>query len=230
MLERLAQLRTLLQQWGTFEPRNAHQTFRIGVPDSIEPILLPWIVKRLNEHAPNAALASVMCERRGMTRALSAGNLDLCFDVALAINEPVRHQPLLSDTLCVVTRRGHPLNVPPTLQQYLDAQHVAVSSRATGAVIEDIALSKQGLQRKVSIRCQNYFSACRIVEQSDYLLVVPKRVVSAIDLSQSLTQWELPFALEAPQLHMYWHSNKAFDPVNLWFRQLMETCMTDDML
>lgn len=230
VLDRLGQLRQLLQQWGSFEPLNARQTFRIGIPDSIEPILLPGIVKILNEHAPGASLESVVCERKGMARALSAGYLDLCFDVALAINEPVRHQPLLEDTLCLVTRLGHPFNTQPTLSQYLNARHVAVSTRAAGAVIEDVALSRLGMQRKVAIRCQNYFSACRIVEQSDCVLVVPKSVAEFIDFAHTLKQWDLPFQLADAQLHMYWHGNREFDPMNLWFRGLMEKCMTAEVL
>jgi DNA-binding transcriptional LysR family regulator len=229
LLDHLAQLRQLLQQWGHFDPEQTRQTFRISMPDAVEIALLPAIARNLGEQAPHAALANVASDRKGMARALAAGQLALALDVALPISEPVRHQPLLQDQFCIVARAGHPLSQPlshplnqrPTLEQYLEAQHIAVSTRTSGSVIEDTALLNMGLQRKIAVRCQNYYSACRIVEQSDCLLTMPVRLVPQIGALQTLRRWALPFELPPAQLHMYWHSNSEFDLSNQWLRQLV---------
>jgi len=87
--------------------------------------------------------------------------------------------------------------------------------------IEDTALLNLGLQRRVAVRCQNYRSAGRLVEQSDHLLTMPARLAQQICATQALRQWALPFELPPVQLHMYWHANGEFDPASLWLRQLL---------
>ncbi|WP_266157509.1 LysR family transcriptional regulator [Dyella silvatica] len=221
LLDHLTKLRQLLQQWGQFDPLRTQQTFRIGMPDAIEVMLLPAVVQGLSQQAPHAVLASSASDRKEITRALASGYLDLVIDVALPISEPVRHRPLLQDAFCIVARAGHPSRRRPTLAQYLQAQHVAVSTRASGSVIEDTALLNLGLQRNIAVRCQNYHSACKLVEQSDYLLTMPARVARPICTTLALRQWALPFELPPIQLHMYWHVNSEFDPANQWLRQLM---------
>lgn len=221
LLEQLARLRQFLQQWGQFDPLEARQTFRIGMPDAIEPLLLPALTLALAERAPLASMASSPIDRKGMASALAAGNLDLVIDVALPASEPLRHEPLMEDAFCIVTRAGHPLTQRITMAKYLKADHVAVSTRGKGVVLEDVALLNLGLQRKVAVRCQNYYSACRLVQQSDYLLTMPARLARQIDTSKSLVQISLPFSLPPVQLHMYWHTNSDVDYANEWLRHLI---------
>lgn len=55
---------------------------------------------------------------------------------------------------------------------------MAVSSSATGVVMEDATLAQMGLQREVAVRCQNYTGAFRVLTRSDLLLTVPARMPS----------------------------------------------------
>ncbi|VWC73736.1 LysR family transcriptional regulator [Burkholderia aenigmatica] len=221
LLEQLAKLRQLLQQWGQFNPTETRQTFRLGMPDALEPLVLPALTRALSEQAPLAALASSPIDRKRMTSALSSGNLDLAIDIALPISEPLRHHPLLEDAFCIFVRRGHPLIRGMTMAKYLKANHVAVSTRAQGTVLEDVALLNLGLQRNISVRCQNYYSACRIVQHSDLLLTMPEKLAMQIDTSKSLVPIDPPFSLPAIHLHMYWHINSDQDVANQWFRKLI---------
>ena len=61
---------------------------------------------------------------------------------------------LLEDRLCVVVRRSHPIRRAPTLEQYRAARHIVVSARASGTVLEELALAQFGVERRVSIREQ----------------------------------------------------------------------------
>ncbi|RZF25416.1 LysR family transcriptional regulator [Paraburkholderia sp. UYCP14C] len=221
LLEQLAKLHQLLQQWGRFNPVETRQTFRLGMPDALEPLLLPAFTRTLSAQAPLAALASSPTDRKRMAATLAAGHLDLVIDVALPMSEPVRHRPLLEDAFCILARRDPRSARGITMANYLKANHIAVSTRSQGAVLEDIALLNLGLQRNISVRCQNYYSACSIVQQSDCLLTMPARLAHQIDMTGSLVQIALPFSLPPVQLHMYWHMNSDMDFANQWFRQLV---------
>lgn len=220
LLDTLAQLRLLLQQQERFDPAQARQAFHIGMPYSIEAMLLPAIYRLLRERAPQATLASIAYERRELGRTLAAGQLDIAIDVALPASEPVRHAALLQEPFCIAVRTRHALKRRPTLAQYLKSLHIAVSGRASGAVVEDIALLNLGLQRQIALRCQNYHSACRVVAASDHLLTMPTALARQM-AGRSLRLLPLPFELPPIQPHLYWHANLAADPANQWLRQLV---------
>jgi len=221
LLDALGRLRELLQQWDRFDPARTRQSFRVGMPDATESALLPALAQALDAQAPGATLASVAVARRELGRELAGGQVDLAIDVALPISEPVRHRPLFQDGFCVVMRRGHALAKRLSLKQYLQARHVAVSTRASGQVIEDIALLNLGLQRQIALRCQNYHSACQVVAESEHLLTMPAGLAGRIAASAQLQRAAVPFALPAAQLHLYWHANSESDPANQWLREVV---------
>lgn len=223
LIGQLAQLRQLLQQWGHFDPGQSRQRFRIGMPDAIELMLLPALQQAVFASAPLCSMVSAHFDRSSLGRQLAAGQLDLAIDVAQPMVEPVRHAPLLSDAFCLLARHGHPLQAPPALPAYLAARHVAVSTRATGVVIEDAALAQRGWQREVAVRCQNYTTAFRLVTESDLLLTVPARLAGEIDPLGRLQRWPLPFELPPVQLHLYWHAHREGDPANDWLRARVQS-------
>ncbi|MGZ5198557.1 MAG: LysR family transcriptional regulator [Telluria sp.] len=221
LFEQMARLRQLLAQWARFDPATTRQTFRIGMPESVEMMLLPALQQAFVKGAPEASLASVSFDRANLARLLAAGQLDAAIDVAQPMREPVRHQPLMEDDFCIVAHKGHPFKRAPSLKQYLAARHVSVSGRSSGMVLEDAALLNLGLQRQVVLRCQNYTSAFAIVEDRDYLLTVPVELSREVATSRKLVRWRVPFELPKVQLHLYWHANNEDDAASKWLRTLI---------
>jgi DNA-binding transcriptional LysR family regulator len=228
LLDQLARLRQLIQQWGQFDPCTTHQSFRVGMPEAAEMMLMPSLQARFFQQAPGASLSSVAFDRAHLMRLLASGLLDVAIDVALPMRAPIRHQPLLEGNFCIVSRKAHPLRRAPTLQQYLNASHVTVSSRADGLVMEDAALLRLGLQRPVSLRCQTYVSAFAIVAASDHLLTVPEQLSREVPGAQALQRWRMPFQLPKVQLHVYWHAHNDADPSNQWLRTVVSDLLVGD--
>src|SRR5258708_11153018 len=63
LLEQLAQLRSLLDQWGRFDPRESTQAFRVGLSESVEPMLVPGFSPAFFRAAPAASLVSQAFDR-----------------------------------------------------------------------------------------------------------------------------------------------------------------------
>ena len=221
MLDQLARLRQVIQQWGQFEPKLTRQTFRIGMPEAIEMIFLPSLQASLLPKAPNASLSSVAFDRTQLVPLLASGRLDIAIDVAMPMRDPVRHQPLLESAFSIIARKKHPLRRAPTLPQYLGASHVTVSSRAEGMVMEDAALLRLGLQRPATLRCQTYVSAFAIVASSDHLLTAPELMSREVPGANSLQRWRMPFQFPKMHLHLYWHAHNETDPANQWLRSVV---------
>jgi DNA-binding transcriptional LysR family regulator len=209
---------TLLQQavhrTGHFEPARDAVHVTLAMHDELEPSLLCRWVAWLRTQAPQARVTSVRLDRRRLERELASGRLDLAIDVAQPTSADLRHTVLLRDRFCVVSVRRRKLDAGA----YLAAHHVAVSSRRTGAALEDLLLSRLGHQRHVAVRCQHYEAACRIVSGADFLLTMPRR--RAEELQAALGNHLLPLPLPLPpmDLHLYWHRQADEEPRNRWLR------------
>jgi DNA-binding transcriptional LysR family regulator len=221
LIEQLAGLRGVLHRWGTFDPLTTAVTFRIGMPEGIEPLLVPRLRAALARVAPLATLASVALRRAALARELASRQMDLAVDVAVPVHEPVRHRRVLHDNFCLVVREGHPFRRKPTVAQYLAASHVLVSARSTGLVLEEHALLTLGIERRVTVRCQGYTAAFRVVANSDDVLTAPRGLVAEFAKVEAIVPRALPFELPPVHLHVCWHAHAEADPANAWLRALV---------
>ncbi|GAA0855993.1 LysR family transcriptional regulator [Aliiglaciecola litoralis] len=220
ILDNLSRLRQILQQWGEFEPQTSTHHFRIGMHDAIEPAVLPQIAHLLAHQAPHTTFASVKVERSQLTRALASGHIDMALDVAMPINLPVRHEKVFDDSFSILVDKHHEMVNLATQQAYFDAQHVSVSHRPSGAVLEDLILQQQGMARQLVVRCQNYYAAKEMIKHTDWLLTAPTSLANRLK-DEQLHLLAMPFTMPTIETHMYWHENTEHDRALTWFRQLV---------
>lgn len=211
----LAKLDEALKPGAMFDPARDLRRISLAMADEIEPMVLPGLARWLREVAPQAVLTSTRVDRAALRADLAAGRVDLCIDVARPTEADVVHAPWRQHRLCVVSARRRRLDV----EAYLAAEHVAVSSRRTGPTMEEFLLGRLGLQRRVTLRCQNYEAACRVVAGSALLLTMPRE--QAAPLRAALGFHILPMPLDLPpiEMHLYWHRQAQDLPVQRWLRE-----------
>lgn len=218
-------LEVTLSKVDRFDPGVAAKRFVVGMRDALESAVVADLMRNIAKDAPNVDISVVRTERRDIERELSAGTLDVALDVMLPLADEIRRQHLGVEWLTVVARRRHPkVRGRPTLDTYLAQEHIAVSSRRRGLSAEDFELGRHNLRRRVRLRCQNYFAACRVVSETDLILTMPQRYARI--LNAHLGNQLLPFPLKAPAFdsYLYWHANADADPANAWLRlQLART-------
>lgn len=212
--EALALLQQAVDRTRQFDPRHDVGTFTIAMNDVLEPSILPPLVARFRERSPEVRVSSVRLERAKLERDLASGRLDLAIDVEQPTSADLRHTALIRDTFCVVSRRRRKLDVTA----YMAARHVTVSSRRTGLAVEDLVLSRLGYQRDVTVRCQHYQAACRIVADSDLLLTMPRRRAAELNAGLGNHLLPMPLSLPALELHLYWHRQADTEPRSRWLR------------
>jgi DNA-binding transcriptional LysR family regulator len=93
-----------------------------------------------------------------------------------------------------------------------------VSSRSAGPSIEDFELARLGVQRKIGLRCQHAFSACRIIAENNMLLTITKKTAMMYAELLNLIIFPLPVHLPDIDVHLYWHTNVDLEPANKWLR------------
>jgi DNA-binding transcriptional LysR family regulator len=209
-----------------FDAATSERTFGLALRDVLEASALPPLMARVAREAPSVGLNALQVGRRELESELAAGTLDAAIDILLPLSNEVRHTLLATDKTVVLVRRGHPL-VKGALEMegYLALEHVQTSSRRRGPGREDFELSRLGLQRRIRLRCQHYFAACRVVSQTDLALTMPERLARVVN--QQFGNQILPFPVQMPSLdiYLYWHANVDNDPANLWLRQQINQAM-----
>jgi len=203
-----------------FAPQSAVKHFTVGMRDAMEAAVLPGLMRRIGASAPRVTLSTIRIERRELERELSAGTVDAAIDVLLPLPEEIRRQRLGTEWLTVVTRRRHPsIGAKLTLRSYLAQEHISVSSRRRGLSAEDFELGRRNLRRRIRLRCQSHFAACRVASETDLIVTMPQR--HARILNAQFGNRLLPFPLKVPAFdtYLYWHANADGDPANAWLRE-----------
>lgn len=220
IIDALNELQNLLQSWGTFDPKQSRHHFKIGMHDALEPWIVPHLAATLHTKAPEVNFSSIKLERALLAKQLASGTLDVALDVALAKQPQVQSHKLIENEFVVLLRRGHPLANKLNKANYLQASHINVSNRPSGMTVEDNIFIRQGLERRSSIRCQNYYAAKEIVKNSDQLLTLSKPQAEQLS-DKALLQLKLPFETPRIATQLYWHESNAKDPALHWLRSVI---------
>lgn len=227
----LGQLNQAMQKAHKFEPSTADKTFKIAMGDLIEATLLAPLVTKLANSAPHLKIASVVLDRRDAEAKLASGELDFVVDILKPSKDNIHQAKLVEDELVVLVNKNHYLKPDLSKQDYMEATHILVSSRPSGPSLVDYAMSSLGYNRNIGLRCQHYFSACQVANESNFMLTIPKRY--AMVLCSKFNNIELrpmPFSTADIDLYLYWHHNHDENPGNQWLRSILRTEMGESLL
>jgi DNA-binding transcriptional LysR family regulator len=214
-----------------FDPSTAANAFVLAMADATAAELMPGLVAVLGQEAPGVSLRVLPLTTRDPRKLLDEGNADLAighFPAALAdltaraqVGESaafLHHRLFQGDYVCVM-RQGHPFaGAPLTLDRYCSARHMLVSfsGRAFGFV--DEALAGFGRTRRVVLTVNQFFTAGKVVANSDLLTVLPRHFINVTGFADQLVQRELPF--EVPKVHVdaLWHHRQDASSAHAWLR------------
>lgn len=201
----------------SFDPNNDVKQITIAINEVAEPSILPILVKAIQKEAPKVWVDSVKINRASMRADLATEKLDCVIDVAHPADPQLMHSQITSDEFVVVSRAKSLIDY----EGYLTAEHVTVSSRRTGKSVEDWELSRQGINRTITTRCQNYNSALQLVANSDLLLTMPRSL--AVSNNKLLNNFihDLPVEIPPVDLHMFWHEEREDSASNIWLRNIL---------
>lgn len=216
----LGEIEGSLNRLSVFDPALSDREFRIGMRQIVESTMIPALIDEIKDTAPRVRIASVQHSRGEFQTQLASGVLAAVIDVQVPFAHGIQQQHLAGKGMVVVARNGHPaLRGELTTDIYLAHEHILTSSRPTGPAPEDLALSRLGLQRNIKLRCQHFWTACRVVAKTDLLLTMPERYAHITNASLDNRIVPLPLELPATDLYLYWHASAENDPANSWLRQ-----------
>ncbi len=215
-----------------FEPAQATTTFVLAMADATAAELMPGLIDILEREAPGVAMRVVPLTTRDPRRLLDDGKADLAvghFPSVLAdlvvraqSDEAVAfaHQRLYDGQYVCVMRAGHPLaRGPLTIDKFCAARHMLVSFSGRPYGFIDESLAALGRTRQVVLTVNQFFTAGRVVANSNLLTVLPQHFVSVTGIADQLVLRPLPFDVAPVHVDAVWHSRMQLQSAHLWLRQ-----------
>lgn len=216
---------------GDFDPRRDAVQLRIAMADATAALLAPPLVDGIERAQALVNLRMLPLTTRDPRRLLDAGDADLAVGffpevvtniVAQGQDSHLRHQRLYDTRYVCVMRRGHPLAERAlSLDTFCEAHHLLVSFSGRPHGYVDQALAALGRQRRIVLTVNQFFTAGRVVQQSDLLTVLPESFMGATGYGHELLLRELPMALNPVHVEMIWHLRHDADPAHRWLRAQM---------
>ena len=229
--EALNQLQESLSP-SAFEPAAATSTFVLAMADATAAEIIPGMVDIIEREAPGVSIRVVPLTTRDPRRLLDEGAADLAIGYFPAVLAdltsrtqageavPFNHERMYDGQYVCVMRRDHPMASGPfTLNRFCSARHLLVSfsGRAFGFV--DEALVSLGRKRRVVLTVNQFFTAGRVVANSNLLTVLPRHFVRVTGIADELVLREIPFEVPVVHVDSLWHSRLQQQGAHQWLRR-----------
>ena len=211
-----------------FELTSAHVTFRMAMADATAGLLMPSLVRVIENQAPGIDVRMVPLTTREPRPMLLRADIDLAVgffpgvvaQLQGATETPIRHERLFAGEYVCVMRKEHALSTKTlTLDNYCSANHLLVSFSGRARGLVDDALLTLNRERRILLTVNQFFTAGKVVAASDLLMVLPRHLIEATGMTNALVAKELPFPMPEVQVDMLWHERDERSPSRHWLRK-----------
>ncbi|HXO71203.1 MAG TPA: LysR substrate-binding domain-containing protein, partial [Bradyrhizobium sp.] len=220
----LAQVETLVSRDQAFDPATAVRTFRFGLSDSMEVLIMPSLLARLREVAPGIQLRLYHFDASRLLDELDADEMDLAIGYDLLLRGQFHHKrrKLFTETyLCMFNAEMTGLAPPISLDDYLRIPHVMTSlrpgHRAPGIV--DKALEKVGLRRTVALTTPRFLTTPSLVARAPVIVTMQARLARRFAAELGLSLSPVPVDMGEITISLLWHASYDHDPAHAWLRE-----------
>jgi DNA-binding transcriptional LysR family regulator len=204
-----------------FDPATLKRSFRVATTDHVQLMLLRALDRHLAKHAPGVDLFCLPMDRGSMA-ALRDGTVDFSIGVFSETPPDVVNTALFIDQLVTVVRTGHPLlRGRATIDKFVSFPHVLVAPLGTPSGLLDDILARVGKTRRVARTVPTFVEAAMLVAETDYVLSVPRTVVSAFGRRLRLRIAKIPLALPRFTISSASHRRHEGQAEHRWMRDLI---------
>jgi DNA-binding transcriptional LysR family regulator len=220
----LAQIEALVLCEQAFDPATAVRTFRFGLSDSMEVLIMPALLARMREVAPGIHLRLADFDASKLLDELDADEMDLAIGYEMLLHGQVHHKrrKLLTETwLCMFNAETTGVTPPISLDDYLRIPHVLTSLRPGRSVrgIVDGALDKLGLRRSIALTTPRFLTVPSLVARAPVLVTMQARLARRFAAELGLSLSPLPVELGEITISLLWHASYDHDPADAWLRE-----------
>src|SRR4051794_31138571 len=204
-----------------FDAASSERHFRLMMPDLAVELLMPPLMEKVTQAAPNVTIDVVPWRGPAIFSAEFARTIDLVISIGDAF-KGFHRQLLYTDSDALAVRRGHPMAAKLKRREvFLNARHVAVIIRGQNADLIDSWLLSKGVRRQIALVVPGYIEALHVVARTDLVAFVPGRLIAALAKPLSLTAVAPPLDPGIDEQFMFYPTRAQMDPGSIWLRELV---------
>ncbi|GMM89719.1 LysR family transcriptional regulator [Vibrio fortis] len=203
-----------------FDPKEWKGELVLASSDYVAQYILPNIVADVSEVAPHINLAYRLWDPSYL-ECLHDMGIHLASSMFPTKPEHVSSMKLGEDKSVCLMRSSHPLAQQETLSidELVNFAHIKVTGGGDKDTQADIALKQLGYARRVALKVPFFSAACNVLNQDDYLMIVPEHIAYNLARHQALTYRSLPFETDSHTYWLMWHPKFDNDSAHKWVRE-----------
>jgi DNA-binding transcriptional LysR family regulator len=222
----LAALDQVLGYRSEFDPATAQRTFRICMTDISQLVLLPRLLAKLRVMAPAVCIETIPMSADA-ARLLESGEADLAIGFMPQLEAGFHQQALFLQNFVCLTGRRHPRIGEALDRAGFEAEdHAVVSSSGAAPSLLEREIARQGITRRVALKSPSFLAAAFVVEHTDLLLTIPRRLGEILEGRGEFRIFPLPFPVPEYEVKQHWHERFHHDDGNRWLRRLVLRLLT----
>ncbi len=210
----------------SFDPSTSHRSFRICMTDISQLVLLPRLWETLRKEAPGIRIR-VMPLQADTVSMLESGDADLAIGYMPQLEHGFYQQLLFRQSFVCLAGKNHPrIKGRLTLRQFEAEDHAVISSMGATPSIVEAEIARQGIQHRVALEIPNFFGAAFVAENTDLLVIIPKRLGEVLGERGEFRMHPVPFPLPDYGVKQHWHERYNNDLGNRWLRAVVSRLLS----
>lgn len=210
-----------------FDPGSSKRTFRICMADISQLVLLPKLWARLRGPAPGIQI-EIFPLSKETAQLLESGAADLALGFMPQLEAGFYQQLMFKQSFVCVVGADHPrIKDALSLRQFEAEDHVVVSASGAAPLIIEREIARQGIKRRIALQIPNFLGAAFVVEHTDLIITIPKRLADMVQGRGDFRIFPAPFALPGYDVKQYWHERYHHDPGSRWLRRVISELLTE---
>ncbi|WP_300160872.1 LysR family transcriptional regulator [Solidesulfovibrio sp.] len=205
-----------------FVPSRQTKEFIIAAPDYVSLYILNDSLMFINAQFDKINFTIVNWDRFAK-KMLIAGEIHLAISIDDTFPSNMFRRVVDEDYLVCVAGARHPLVGQDALrlEDFVAHPHVSVVTGGGWEKVVDRPLHNLGLRRNVKLRVPSYRLAFNVVENTDFLAVVPMHVARNSPDARDLKLFPLPFETQTVKMSLWWHESHHNDCAHKWLREVL---------
>jgi DNA-binding transcriptional LysR family regulator len=204
-----------------FDAARSERQFRLMMPDLAVELLMPPLMEKVTQAAPNVRIDVVPWRGPAIFHAEFARTIDLVISIGNAF-KGFHRQLLYTDSDALAVRRGHPVATKLKRREtFLAARHVGVIIRGQPEDLIDTWLRTKGIDRHIALVVPGYLEAMHVAARTDLVAFVPRRLIAALSKQLGLVTVTPPLDPGIDEQFMFHPTRAQMDPGSIWLRRLM---------
>lgn len=214
--------REVLASGVTFDPSTTTREFSIACGDYYGVVLVPPLLERLREVAPNARLRIVTLDRLVQTNGL-ASDVDVHVGLPPSVPEGCFAEPLYEERFACLVRRGGPSSRRRrmSLAAYAAASHVRFQVLDGSRDPSDALLATHGITRNVVLTVPHFTSVPFVVAELGLVATMSRRLCEVYAGLLPLEVLAPPIEVDVRWSQLVWHRRTDADQGASFLRALV---------